>query len=146
MRCAHNISASVSLPLSGDLHRARWFVGFCCGPLHWLHGPCMRCKGSFDNTSFPWLVLFLEVRPQESVSRRVMFLSFHIGFSLVSVAVVWAVLEMISGLDPSSATIELRYLKLDTVSNLCSLTLIFLLMPLMLLVISLVFSALISIL
>ena len=80
-----------------------------------------------------------------NLDRRVVFLSFHIGFSLVSVAVVWAILEMISGLDHLSVTIKPRYLKLDTVSNLCPLTLIFLLMPLMLLVISLVFSALISI-
>ena len=79
------------------------------------------------------------------LDRRVMFLSFRIGFSLVSVAVVCAILEMISGVDPSSVITEPRYLKLDTVSNLCPLTLIFLLMPLMLLVISLVFSTIISI-
>ena len=78
------------------------------------------------------------------LDRRVMFLSFHNDFNLVSVAIVWAILEMISDLD-SSVTTEPSYLKLDTVSNLCSLTLTFLLMPLMLLVISLVFSALISI-
>ena len=71
------------------------------------------------------------------------FLSFHIGFSLVSIAVVWAILEMISSLDPSTVTTEPRYLKLDTVFNLLPLTLIFLLMPLMLLVISLFSSALI---
>ena len=80
------------------------------------------------------------------LDRRVMFLSFHIGFSLVSIAVVWANVEVISGLDPSSVTTEPRYLKLDTVSNLCHLTLIFLLMPLMSLVIRLVFSVFISIL
>ena len=53
------------------------------------------------------------------LDRRVMFLSFHIGFSLVIDAVVWAILEMISGLDPSSVITEPRYLNLDTVSNLC---------------------------
>ena len=79
------------------------------------------------------------------LDRRVMFLSFHIGFSLVSIAVVWAILEMISSLDPSSVTTKPRYLKLDTVSNLCPFTVIFLLMPLVSLVISLVFSALISV-
>ena len=36
------------------------------------------------------------------LDQRVLFLSFHIGFSLVIAAVVWAILEMISGLDPSS--------------------------------------------
>ena len=75
-----------------------------------------------------------------------MFLSFHIGFSLVIAAVVSAILEIISGLDPSSMITEPSYLNLDTVFNLCPFTVIFLLMPLVLLVISLVFSALISIL
>ena len=79
------------------------------------------------------------------VDRRVMFLSFHVGFSLVSVVVVWAILEIISGLDPSSVVTEPRYLTLDTVSSLCPLTLMFLFMSLMLLGISLVFSALIFI-
>ena len=79
------------------------------------------------------------------LDRRVMFLSFHIGFSLVIAAVVWAILEMISGLDPLSVITEPRYLNLDTVSNLCPFTVIFLLMPLVLLVISLVFSPPISI-
>ena len=74
-----------------------------------------------------------------------MFLSFHIGFSLVVAAVVWAILEMISGLDPSSVITEPRYLNLDNVSKLCPFTVIFLLMPLVLFVISLVSSGLISI-
>ena len=47
-----------------------------------------------------------------------MCLSFHIVFCLVSVAVVWAILEMISGLDPSYVTTEPKYFgQLDTVSN-----------------------------
>ena len=79
------------------------------------------------------------------LDRRVMFLSFHIVFSLVIAAVVWAIIEMISGLDPSSVITKPRYLNLDTVFNLCPFTVIFLLMPLVLLVFSLVFSALISI-
>ena len=79
------------------------------------------------------------------LDRRVMFLTFHIGFSLVIAAVVWAIIEMISDLDPSSAITEPRYLNLDTVSNFFPFTVIFLLMPLVLLVISLVFSALIFI-
>ena len=64
-----------------------------------------------------------------------MFLSFHIGFSLAIPAVVWTILEMISGLDPSSVITEPRCLNLDTVSNMCPLTAIFLLMPLVLLII-----------
>ena len=59
-----------------------------------------------------------------------MLFSFHIGFSLVSLAVLWTIIEMISGFHPSSMTTGPRYLKLDTVSNLCPFTLIFLLMTL----------------
>ena len=69
MRRALTISPSISLPWSEDLYRAPWLVGFCCGPLLMLHGPCMRCKGSYDSTSFPWLVLFFVVRLEESMSR-----------------------------------------------------------------------------
>ena len=45
------------------------------------------------------------------------FLSFQMAFSLVTAAVVWAILESTSGLDPSSDTITLRYLKLWTFSS-----------------------------
>ena len=121
----------------------------------WSLYDILGCKESFDCTSFPWIVCSLAVRVHVShthrnidtsdrisliLDRRVMFLSFHIGFSLVIAAVVWAILEIISGLDPSSLITEPRYLNLDTVSNHCPFTVIFLLMPLVLLVISLVFS------
>ena len=43
------------------------------------------------------------------------FLSFKGGFNLVNAAVVRAVLESISGLEPSSVITEPRYLKLVTV-------------------------------
>ena len=52
----------------------------------------------------------------------VMFLSFHKGYNLVSAAVVCAILTSISGLEPSSVIINPKYLKLVTVSSLCSLT------------------------
>ena len=39
------------------------------------------------------------------------FLSFQMTFSLVTAAVVWAILNSTSGLDPSSDTIAPRYLK-----------------------------------
>ena len=74
----------------------------------------------------------------------VMFLSFHKGFNLVSAAVVCAILASISGLEPTSVIIDPKYLKLVTVSSLCPLTLTSVLMPCVLFVISLVFSALIS--
>ena len=51
----------------------------------------------------------------------------------------------VSGLDLLHVTTEPKSLNLDTISNCCPLTLTFLLMPLVLLVISLVFSALASI-
>ena len=68
------------------------------------------------------------------------------GFNLVNAAVAYAILESISGLEPSSDTTEPRYLKLVTVPSVCPFTLISVLMPLVLFVINLVFSALISIL
>ena len=71
-------------------------------------------------------------------------LSFQIGFSLVNAAVVYAILESISDLEPSSVIPEPRYLKLVTVSSFWPFTSISVLMPLVLFVISLVFSALIS--
>ena len=75
---------------------------------------------------------------------RKILLSFQTGFSLVNAAVVCAILESISGLEPSSVITEPRYLKLVTVSRFCQFILISVLMPLVLFVISLVFSALIS--
>ena len=70
---------------------------------------------------------------------REMLLSFQTGFSLVNVAVVCAILESISCLEPSLVMTEPRYLKLVTVSSFCPFTLISVLMPLVLFVISLVF-------
>ena len=67
-------------------------------------------------------------------------LSIRTGFILVNAAVVCAVLESISGLEPSSVKTEPRYLNLVTVSSLCPFTLISVLMPLVLFVVSLVFS------
>ena len=74
-----------------------------------------------------------------------MLLSFQAG-KLVSInrgnaAVVCTILECISVSEPSS---DLKYLKLVTVSSFYPFTLISLLMPLVLFVISWVFSALIS--
>ena len=68
---------------------------------------------------------------------REILLSFQTDFSLVSAAVVCAIPESISGLDPSSVINEPRYLKLVTVSSFCPFTLISVLMPLVLFAISL---------
>ena len=69
-------------------------------------------------------------------------LSFQMVLSYVSAAVAWAILPRISGLDPSSAMIAHGYLKLLTQCSFSPFTLVSVLMPLMLLVISLIFSAL----
>ena len=52
---------------------------------------------------------------------REMLLSFQTGFNLVSAAVVCAILENISGLEPSSVITEPRHLKLVTVSSFVNL-------------------------
>ena len=75
---------------------------------------------------------------------REILLSIQTGFKLVNAAVVCAIQESISGLEPSSVATEPRYLKLVTVLIFCPFTLISVLMPLVLFGISLVFSALIS--
>ena len=86
---------------------------------------------------------------RERISRilelREILLLFQNGFSLVNDAVACAILESISGLEPSSVMTEHRYLKLVTVLRFCPFTLINVLMPLVLFVNSLAFSALISV-
>ena len=85
---------------------------------------------------------------RERISRilelREILLSIQTGFSVVSAAVACAILESISGLEPSSVITEPRHLKLVTVSNFCLFALISVLMPLVLFVVSSVFLALIS--
>ena len=64
---------------------------------------------------------------REHISRilelRDILLSFQTGFNLVNAAVVYAIMESISGLEPSSVITEPRYLKLVTVSSFCPFTL-----------------------
>ena len=52
---------------------------------------------------------------------REILLSFQTGFNLVNAAVVFAILESISGLKPSSVITEPRYLKLVTGSSFVDL-------------------------
>ena len=63
---------------------------------------------------------------------REILLSSQTGSNVFNAAVVCAILESISGLEPSSVITEPRYLKLVTVSNFCPFTLISVLMPLVL--------------
>ena len=67
------------------------------------------------------------------------FLSFQMTFSLVTAAVVLAVLESTSGLDPLSDTIAPRYLKLWTVSSFLLSIVMLVLKPLVLFVVNRVF-------
>ena len=76
---------------------------------------------------------------RECISRilelREILLLIQTGFSLFNAAVVCAILESISGLEPSSVITEPRYLKLVTVSSFCPFTLVSVFMSLVLFVI-----------
>ena len=110
----------------------------------------MRCVVSCGSTSLPWLVFFFGALLWGSMIHkhtgcisciwelRETLLSFQTGFILVNAAVVCAILESISGLEPSLVITEPSYLKLVTVSSFCPFILISVLMPLVLFVISLV--------
>ena len=103
----------------------------------------MRCVVSCGSTSFPWIAFFFlssAVRLHDSQAYRKMdlirelisrilelkerLLSFQTGFNIVNAAVVCAILESISGLEPLSVITEPRCLKLVTVSSFCPFTLI----------------------
>ena len=66
---------------------------------------------------------------------REMLLSFQTGLKLFNATVVCTILESISGLEPSSDTIDPRYLKLVTVSSFYLFIFISLWLPLVLFVI-----------
>ena len=53
----------------------------------------------------------MSVRISLTIEASEMFLSLHMIFSLERSAVVWAILESISGFDPSLEMIAPRYLK-----------------------------------
>ena len=111
-------------------------------PPHRSHGPCMKCSivsGSissqrpvfffsnsavkvYDSQAYRNMEMIIE-RTSFTFDLRNMLLSLQMGFSLVRVAVACAVLEIISGLEPSSKTTAPRYLKLVTVPNFCPLPL-----------------------
>ena len=86
------------------------------------------------------------VRISLTLEASEMFLTLHIIFSLERAAVVWAILERISGFDPSLKMIAPRYLKFSTSSSLWPFILISLWKPFGLFVITFVLSGLISIL
>ena len=67
----------------------------------------------------PWKMDVTRERISCILEVREILLSFRTGFNLVSTAVVYAILENISGFEPSSIITEPRYLKLVTVSSFC---------------------------
>ena len=88
----------------------------------------------------------MSVRISLTLEASEMFLSLHMIFSLERAAVVWAILERISGFDPSLEMIAPRFLKFSTSSSLWPFILISLWKPLGLFVITFVLSGPISIL
>ena len=66
----------------------------------------------------------MSVRISLTLEASEMFLSLHIIFSLERTAVVWAILERISGFDPSLEMIAPKYLKFSNSSSLCLFILI----------------------
>ena len=77
----------------------------------------------YDSRAYKKIDVTRECVSHECTSRilelKEMLLSFKTGFNLVDAAVVCAILESISGLEPSSVITEPRYLKLVTVSCFC---------------------------
>ena len=103
-------------------------LNVCC------YGPCFTCVQKYRHG---------QETHQSDLELKVMFLSFQMTFSLVTAAVVWAIMDSTSGLDPSTSTIAPRYLKLRMVSCLLLSMVMSVLRPLVLFVIKWVFSALI---
>ena len=91
------------------------------------------------------LLVYLSVRISLTLEVSEMFLSRHMIFSLERAAFVWAILERISGFDPSLEVVVPRYLKFSTASSLSPFILISLWMPFGLFVITFVLSGPISI-
>ena len=59
----------------------------------------------------------MSVRINLTLEASEMFLSLHMIFSLERAVVVWAILERISGFDPSLEMIAPRYLKFSTCNH-----------------------------
>ena len=116
--------------MSGGLHTARWSFQFWLSLPHWLCDLCTRYRGVCGNISSPlpvsffqclllWSTFHMHTKNMDMARERIslilelmaMFLSFQMTFSLVNAAVVWAILDSTSGLDPSSDTIALQIFK-----------------------------------
>ena len=97
-------------------------------PVEAFHLCCLRpslqsgCRCRFTHRLIKILKLLLAASVWSKLS--VMFLPFQIGLRFVMAAVVFAILERIAGLDPSSESTDPRYLKLLTVLSFSPQTLI----------------------
>ena len=129
LRCGHTIWISVSLPWLEGHHALQLHSGFCCKSLRSSHGLCRKCSEVYSISSrglgsFFWVLLSrsgsqrhkervdkMSVRISLNLEAREMFLSLHMILGLERAAAVWAILERISGFDPSLEMIAPRYLK-----------------------------------
>ena len=122
------------LPWLGDHHALQLHSGFCCEPPRSSHGLCRKYSEVSYSISSQGLLSISAVKVQLSQAERKvdkmsvrisltleaseMFLSLHMIFSLERAAVVRAILERISGFDPSLEMIAPRDLKFFTSSSL----------------------------
>ena len=156
MWSAHTTSACVFSLKSGGLHMAWWRFQFWLSLSRWLCYLCKRYPGVCGNISSPVHVSFFQclplcstfdmhVKKMDRVMERISLILDDDDvlvvpndfFNLVTAAVVWAILESTSGLDPSSDTKDPRYLKLCTVFGFLLSMVMSVLMPLVLFVIDL---------
>ena len=147
-------------PLSPSLwETARYRLKYCLkGPLNpkqpTNQPSFLLSTSSFSPFTVPCRIVLAKPEDLETTRECISFtfgprdvlLSLQISYSFVRAAVAYAILERTSVFEPSSGTISPRYLKLVTVTSFCPFTLTSLWMSLALFVISLVFSAQISVL
>ena len=111
---------------------------------HGLYSSLELCfEGLHDSQAYRMMDVTRE-HTNRILELREIPLSFQTGFNPVNAAVASAIQENTLGLEPSSVISGPRYLKLVTVSSFYPFTLISVLMPMGLFVISLIFSVLIS--
>ena len=83
-----------------------------CGPIaYWILARTSDAVRIHDSQAYRKMNVTLE-RISRALELREILLSLPTGFNLVNAAVVCAILEIISGLEPSSVITEPRYLKM----------------------------------
>ena len=114
------VSSDCLLDLGTDSSLVTWSLYEMCSILHWhliFMARILLCSSAVrvhDSQAYRKMNVTRR-RISRILELREILLSFQTGFNLVSAAVVCAILESISGLEPSSVITEPRYLKLVTV-------------------------------